>query len=408
MASIVEINGAFHLRCYSSVDVHTGVPNALGEMGKPMRTQQSVKLVRKDTSLHKSKTSTAVLLLSNAKVSQIQQWESEISQGGERKPSGDMTVSSFYETVFLPQMELELAPATMDSYRRYWNAYLKDHFNHSKTLTSYEAFTATNFLESLATKYSKNTVKSARAVASAIFAYAVAKGYVTANPWRDARKNIKCQESKECVAYTAVEIEKILDALDRVHGREERSAQMASMLVTLCFYGGLRPSEAVGLRWNNVNLKDGEILISEVFVAGQFKATTKTEENRTVTMLPQLRDRMNRWHLIWGSPTDGLVFGNREGDKPTNINDISARIIGPTLKAIKLQWHGLYSCRRGFGTTLYNLGATVEEIAAAMGNSPTVVIQNYVKDKKATGARGINRWATAMGEATSNQHGSNA
>src|SRR5207253_9355393 len=121
-----------------------------------------------------------------------ERWESLIAAGEEVRPVTDMTVSKFFETVFLPQMEKELTPSTIDSYRRYWNAYLKDHFNHSKTLRTYEAFTATNFLEKMAQQYSKNTVSHIRAVASAIFAYAISKGYLiaatgeTKNPWRDA------------------------------------------------------------------------------------------------------------------------------------------------------------------------------------------------------------------------------
>lgn len=397
MASIFEKHNAFHLRAYSSVNLLTGVRNPVGEMGKPIRTQQSVKLVSKDD-LHHSKHCTAVLLLARAKETQIAEWEKDTHNVEQRPYSGGTTVADFFETVFLPQMQKELAPSTLDSYQRYWDAYLKSHFNHTKTLSNYEPCTGTDFLESLAGKYQKNTVRSARAVASAIFAYAVSKGAIKVNPWRDTRKNIKCLDSEECIAYSTAEVEKILDVLDRVEGREERNAQMGSMLTTLCFYGGLRPSEAVGLRWGNVNFAANEITIREVFVAGRFKSTTKTEENRTITMLPQLRDRMKRWHLKWGSPPDGLVFGNREGDKPVNLNVISSRVVKSVLEKAGIGWHGLYSCRRGFGTTLYNLGASVEEIAAAMGNSPAVVSRNYVKDKKAAGARGMARWAAVSNE----------
>jgi len=395
MASIFQASGAFHLRLYSSVNVHTGVPNAIGEMGKPMRTQQSVKLVRKDDTLNKTARSTNVLLLANAKEAQIKAWEGRAASstpGEEMRPSDDMTIADFFDTVFMPQMRLELTPSTIDSYRRYWNAYLRDHFNHTKTLKSYEAFMATNFLESLAATKSKNTVMHARAVASAIFAYAIAKGYIkaatgeTKNPWRDARKNIKCQETEELTAYTAAEIETILDALEHVSGREEYSATLAGMLVTVCFYGGLRPSETAGLRWENVDLTLGTIQVCEAFVAGHFKKTTKTEENRTVPMLPQLRNRMKLWAMKWQYPVDGLVFSNQSGDKPININNVSARIIGPTLKKIGLEWKGFYACRRGFGTTLYNMGASMEEIAAAMGNSPDTAFKHYVKDKSITAA----------------------
>jgi hypothetical protein len=103
---------------------------------------------------------------------------------------------------------------------------------------------------------------------------------------------------------------------------------------------------------------------------------------------------MKLWAMKWQYPVDGLVFSNQSGDKPININNVSARIIGPTLKRIGLEWKGFYACRRGFGTTLYNMGASMEEIAAAMGNSPDTAFKHYVKDKSITAAKGVARWAS--------------
>jgi len=404
LASIFEASGAFHLRTYSSVNISTGEPlTEIGPTGKIIRKQQSVMLVRKDDRLHKTKTSTAVLLLANAKVAEIERWEASIGTPDERKPDGNMTVADFYEQKFLPHIRAELAPSTVESYESYWNTYLKNHFNHTKTLKNYEAFTATNFLETLAKKYSKNTVMHCRAVASAIFAYAIAKGYLVAatgetkNPWRDARKNIKCQDVEETHAYTVTEIERILDTLERVQGREEYSARLAGMLVTICFYGGLRPSEAAGLRWENVDLNNGSIKVCEVFVAGKFRKTTKTEETRTVPMLPQLLNRMKIWHMTWQHPSNGLVFPNQAGDNPININDVSARIIGPALERVGLDWYGLYACRRGFGTVLVNAGATLEETSVAMGNSPSVVFAHYFKKQNSKlAANGIAKLRASM------------
>jgi integrase len=170
------------------------------------------------------------------------------------------------------------------------------------------------------------------------------------------------------------------------------------MLISTCFYGGLRPSEAAGLRWENVNLDQGTIHVCEAFVAGKFKKTTKTDENRTVPMLPQLRNRMKIWAMTWQHPTNGLVFPNQSGDKPININDMGDRIIKPTVEKVGMEWHGLYACRRGYGTSLYNAGCSMEEIAAAMGNSPATAYRHYVKTKSLTAAKGVAKWAAMLEE----------
>jgi hypothetical protein len=120
LASIFEASGAFHLRTYSSVNISTGEPlTEIGPTGKIIRKQQSVMLVRKDDRLHKTKTSTAVLLLANAKVAEIERWEAAIGTPDERKPDGNMTVSDFYEQVFLPHIRSEKAPSTVESYEGY-------------------------------------------------------------------------------------------------------------------------------------------------------------------------------------------------------------------------------------------------------------------------------------------------
>jgi hypothetical protein len=49
-----------------------------------------------------------------------------------------------------------------------------------------------------------------------------------------------------------------------------------------------------------------------------------------------------------------------------------------------LDWYGFYACRRGFGIMMVLAGATLDEVADAMGNSPDVVFKHYFKDKKST------------------------
>ena len=250
MATIIEKSGAFHLRCYSSVNIQTGVPNPVGEKGKPIRRQQSIQLVRKDDTLNKSEEEHERPAAGERKGSPDSSMETEgpIPMSARQRPNGDMTVTEFVETVFMPWVAAEKEKSTLKSYKAYWNAYLAPHFNHSKTLRGYEPFMGTNLLEKLAGEYSENTVSHARALASAIFGYACAKGYIANNPWRDVKKTVAGQDVEECRAYNQKEIEQILDALSRISGREEYSATMAGMALAVGFYAGLRPSEIAGLR----------------------------------------------------------------------------------------------------------------------------------------------------------------
>ena len=371
----------------------------LSQTGKPVRIQQSVKLCDKDEQ-HQTEKSLAVLILAQRLDQQIDSWEADADKADgteELRPCGDTPVSVFFETVFMPWVKSEKEASTIKSYQSYWNAYLKDHFNHSKTLRGYEPFQGTNLLEKLSREYSENTVAHARALASAIFTYACAKGYITYNPWRDVRKTTTGQDVDDGYAYTQREVEQILDTLEHVSGRETYSAQMAGMAVTLGFYAGLRPSETAGLRWENIDLNKNRITIKQAYVQGDFKGT-KTGKVRHVPMLPALAHRIRLWAMVQGHPTKGWLLPNRNGDKPVTMNDLSARIIGPALKQVGMEWEGFYACRRGFGTMMVLAGATLDEVADAMGNSPDVVFRHYFKDKESKlAAKGMEKLRLAMG-----------
>ena len=144
---IIEANGGFHLKGYAKVSFKDGKPlQKLRADGTPLRVQQSVLLARKDDT-YPSKSHWRVQELAVAKQRQIAEWEkaSETATAEPAAPSGDMTVTSFYETVFLPWLEElvktgQKSHSTLVSYKRYWDTYLADHFNGTKTFKNYEPY----------------------------------------------------------------------------------------------------------------------------------------------------------------------------------------------------------------------------------------------------------------------------
>jgi integrase len=377
MALIIKKFGGFHLRVYSSVNIATGVP-----LTGP-RKQQSILLHREDEHFT-TKNAPGVRALANLKEEEIKAWEAA-ALAGTVVPDGNMLVKDFLENIFMPHIVAHREAATAKSYRGYWNAYLAPHFNHTRTLKGYEAYMGTTFLAELCKQFSDATVDHARALASSIFKLAASLGYIKANPWREVSKIASGVDVEEGHAYTEREVEQILAALESVSGREDRSAELAGMVITICFYAGLRPSEAAGLKWENVDLTTSRIKIKNAFVAGSFKGT-KNKKIRTLDILPQLQHRLRLWAMREGHPTQGWVFPNSDGN-PVNINDLSSRIIAKTLKTIGLSWEGLYAMRRGFCTAMVNAGATYLQVADAAGNTPEMIQNHYYRDKDSTLAK---------------------
>jgi hypothetical protein len=180
-----------------------------------LKKQQSIVLVRQDEDLHRSHKSTAVILLANAKAEEIEAWESAAANNEPKRPDGNMLIRDFFFGVFMPYVNAEKEASTAKTYLTYYNAYLAEHFNHTKTLKGYESYMGTNLLEALCKKYSENTVSHARALASAIFSYATAKGFIKYNPYRDVKKTSTGQDVEDGYAYNQKEVELILEALER-------------------------------------------------------------------------------------------------------------------------------------------------------------------------------------------------
>src|SRR5439155_20173081 len=100
-----------------------------------------------------------------------------------------------------------------------------------------------------------------------------------------------------------------------------------------------------------------------------------------------------------------MVFPNQDGNTRINMNCLGGRVIKSTLEALGMEWHGLYACRRGFGTLMVDAGASLEETSQAMGNSPTVCYRHYYLPRESKrAASGIAKLNAALnGMTASNQ-----
>src|SRR3954451_17767593 len=82
-------------------------------------------------------------------------------------------------------------------------------------------------------------------------------------------------------------------------------------LVSVLAYAGLRPGEALALRWANV--RERTILIDRAVALGDLKET-KTGQTRSIRLLAPLAADLGEWKLKTGMPEDrALVFPRPDG-----------------------------------------------------------------------------------------------
>jgi integrase len=394
MAIVIEANGGFHLKTYSRVDIKTGQAfSDIKQNGQSKKKQQSVLLARKNDQ-YPSRGHWRVQELAVAKQRQIAEWEKASEIVEPALPSGEMTVTAFYETIFLPwRAELvktkQKSHTTLVSCQRYWATYLADHFNGTKTFKNYEPYVGAQFLQNLRRPnddrpYGINTIKQIHSVASGIFARATELGYCKHNPWREIKvSSVPVTDAEQGEAFTETEVEAMIANLDKDrNGRSDWNVQLAQCVLAVGIWAGLRPSEIAALQWQSIDLTSATITVCKAYVYGKEKPTTKTGKDRIVPFRDKLTPVLKAWWETNGRPESGWVFPNRDGN-PVNMNILSDRIIRPNCEMNEMNWEGyaFYALRRGCGTLLVHDGWSAEEVSKFLGNSIDVVMRYYFVDK---------------------------
>src|ERR1035437_1128605 len=342
MGYILEASGGFHWKAHSSVDITNGQPlGSTIKSRRPLRRQQSALLTRKSTT-YPSKSHWRVQELAAAKAKEIEAWEKASHESRDAAPNADITVSEFYTSVYLPWLETHVktgqkAYATLVSIKRYWKAYLADHFNGTKTFKNYQPYLGSQFLQDLrrddGKPYGESTIRQIHSTASGIFAKAILEGYTDyqVNPWHAIPiKDMVFINAEQGEAFTEKNVERMITNLEATNATEESgwTIQLAQCVLAVGIWAGLRPSEVAAMQWQSVDLGAATLTVRKAYVYGKEKSTTKTGKERVVPFRDKLAPVLRHWWETNGRPESGWVFPNRDGN-PINMDNLSDRIIQP-------------------------------------------------------------------------------
>jgi integrase len=342
---VYEASGAFYIRHFEGRD---GV-----------RKRVSHRLCFKDDT-HPSETCKAVKDLAAEHMRQVNR------AAESRDNAQDTLITDYWKNVYLPFVTAHLKPSTVDGYKQIWSQFLEDHFT-GRTLREYETHHGSQFLTQQAKAYGRRTVAHIRSLASGIFTSAINDGLLKLNPWSQVKTKIKPKAPPETASYSLTEL------MDIVNNKLTRTD--ARLVVCLAGLMGLRPSEIVGLDWQDVSLDAATLRVRQAVVRGVV-GTTKTDVDATLPMIEPLFGFMKAWHVESGEPNEGWVFPNTHGD-PINIRDYVVAVLRPS---IGKKWKSLYAFRRGAASILTQL--TGNPIAASQllrHKNISVTMTAYIK-----------------------------
>jgi len=147
---------------------------------------------------------------------------------------------------------------------------------------------------------------------------------------------------------------------------------------TVAFFSGLRPSEQMGLRWDDIDWHRKLIGVRRA-VTRWGEATTKTvDSSRDVDMQPPV-ERALQAQRAASQLRSPWVFPNTQG-ATLDITNLRERVWRPALRRAGLRYRTMYQTRHTFATLALSSGEDIGWVARMLGHTSTeMVIRRYYR-----------------------------
>jgi len=203
-----------------------------------------------------------------------------------------------------------------------------------------------------------------------MYAQAMDDEQITANPfigWTP-RKIEAPKESDDVDPFTPAEVAAILEASD---GQIRNLFQFG-------FWTGLRTSELIALRWEDVDLVNGMMTIRRAKVRKKVKTPKTKAGRRTVILLAPALEAL-RAQRSFTQPAGAEVFLNPRTDAPwLHDGPIRKTAWHPAIKRAEVRYRYPYQMRHTFASTLLSAGENPVWVASMMGHKDwTMIVRTY-------------------------------
>jgi len=274
-----------------------------------------------------------------------------------------------------------LEASTVESYQQHLDDHIVPYLGTVK-LSQLTVPVVRNFMDRLrADGRSSAMVKRVVGDLGSLLADAQERGEVAQNVVRSLSKRRKRREAERrqkgklkvgIDIPTPAEIKKIVSHLQ---------GRWRPLLLTAIF-AGLRASEIRGLRWQDVDLKRGELHVRQR--ADKFKTIGKPKtaaSERAVPMPPILVNALREWKLACPRGEHGLVFPTGTGEIEYHSNIVTRGLApvqeaaGVVTKAGKAKYTGLHALRHFYASWCINrredggLGLPLKVVQHRLGHS---------------------------------------
>jgi integrase len=239
------------------------------------------------------------------------------------------------------------------------------------------------FLNTLAQKLHKDTVKKYHVVLRAALKDAIQSGAITRDPtYKAVVSGAKASKDEDLKYLNIAELTKLANAITSSASAEP----LVEHLLLLLLATGLRYSEAVGLTWDCVDTKNGAVTVNKSwdFKSGKFAHTKTYGSQRTITIDKSTREMMDKVLLL--QKAIGLRSGLKNEHNLCFLDERFNPIGNSTANAALKKYCGMagvkvitcHSLRHTHASTLLYKGVNVKYISRRLGHADIkMTLQTY-------------------------------
>src|SRR5262249_35447439 len=233
--------------------------------------------------------------------------------------------TAYIEETYLPYAKRTTKPSTYAGRETYWKHYIKPRVE-DYAIRDFTTAIVYRLLSDVTKAYNLNveTVGKVRSILYGMFKYAICTGELpdgASNPAEGVILPEYAAQPKPTEAATREEVQALLVAL-----KGKPLARAAIGIMASC---GVRPGEARGLRWEEWDRAEKQILVCRS-VWHRIVTTPKTEKSkRFVAVSEDLRELLLDLWNCKGCPISGYILAGRKKDWPVILDNLTKRVIRP-------------------------------------------------------------------------------
>ena len=223
------------------------------------------------------------------------------------------------------------------------------------------------------TEITAKTIQNRVSLLKSLINEAISNKYITMNVFDEI------QLSKE-LSKTAVKSEYEVNPFTEAEKNTiiETAEGQIRNLIQFNFWTGLRTSELIALKWEDINFNDGIIHIKRAKVENEIK-TTKTKAGiRKIIMLPSAKEAL--LNQLQFTKDEEFIFNNPNTDKPWHSSNKLAEAWKKVIERSGVEYRNSYQMRHTYASTLLSNGENIFWLATQLGHENTeMIFKHYGK-----------------------------